>query len=931
MSLFHTTGTIRNNITKNPRGSSYNYNANIISNTSSGSKLPTEDLTLLSNAHGRGRRLERNITKLELKAAIAHGKKQVANPGTDGSDRYRFTYNGVVCITDKTCKQEITAWRLDNEDENAVDHQQPAQLDANISLSVHFIIVVDCSGSMRKDDVKGYVNRKQAVYNCLINDVLQPQAQLQASSKNNSLRKAAATLIEMNDNATVIFERVEISDELIAIMNRRSLINPRSHGNYVPVIDAITKILSTEALNTQVMIIFLSDGAPSDHSSEICKHGDAVFQHKYNNTTPIHCPDLKACMSSIYNRLHAEYSAKIRQLGSMLGENRVQLHTIAFGPLTEDYKVLRDMAAALPKSSFQKLGLNSLDLSSTFSSFTSTLTSLRTESNTMNTLTSDNKHVHKQLTLRTFTTQDDQQLVSDINNKIDVNKWDLYYVGDTLISKEEYSPSGSFIGVPMTTVSGVAVMKDSFAQGAERLAFRCTEFVESKNTIIICGLNNRKDLNGKAALFVNVNKNNNKYICKVIYNQEVISISPDHCMRIASKNMLNIRVIFNITKTPELNGTAVQIVSNLNNDRVQVSGIISKMNYSVKEENFLPRHMVFPPIPVGMKLVAKESKYVEKLSDDTFQEKMARLSHDAGVEAVAFNEKLMNIRSADAIFDINSFRIIFSKCPIYRVKDKKFDDGMGILLSEPELDGKYTKWNNNGGGCNLSTSLFTCIETGLQDLNIIEEGSEEEEEEDDRARLDTPEHLAHVPQCFSHYSYCYSKGGHLICDLQGIWNKQDGFTLTDPALHSNIDYSSDEKKLKIGATDHNFNGIQKFFKTHVCNGLCIFLCGEIIYSWFLEITKNNFIASSHEINNFCIQFVAIKAVHALDKINVPYSSTDLTNEFRLYSTIISYVLRTTEDSFMILCDTIVDRDIVLKTLRKIDKLRRMVYFTAHDK
>jgi hypothetical protein len=166
---------------------------------------------------------------------------------------------------------------------------------------------------------------------------------------------------------------------------------------------------------------------------------------------------------------------------------------------------------------------------------------------------------------------------------------------------------------------------------------------------------------------------------------------------------------------------------------------------------------------MGMKLVAKESKYVEKLSDDTFQEKMARLSYDADEVAVAFNKKLMNIRSVDAIFDMNSFRITFSKCQIYRIKDKKFDDGMGILLSEPELEGKFTKWNNNGGGCNLSTSLFTCIETRLQDLNIIEEGSEEEEEEDNdddndddddddhhqhitrrRARLDTPEHLHNV-------------------------------------------------------------------------------------------------------------------------------------------------------------------------------------------
>jgi len=188
-------------------------------------------LTLLSNSHGRGRRLERNITKLELKAAIAHGMKQVANPGRNGSERYRFTYKGVVCITDKTCRQEITAWRLDNEDDNAVDQRQLAQLDVNVCPFVHFIIVVDCSGSMRKDDVKGYMNRKQAVYNCLIKDIIQPQVHLQASSKTDSLNKAAATLIEMNDDATIVFERVEISDELIAIMNQRSLMNPRSHGN----------------------------------------------------------------------------------------------------------------------------------------------------------------------------------------------------------------------------------------------------------------------------------------------------------------------------------------------------------------------------------------------------------------------------------------------------------------------------------------------------------------------------------------------------------------------------------------------------------------------------------------------------------------------------------------------------------------------------
>jgi hypothetical protein len=890
---------------------------NVVSNnaTSSGSKLPTDDLTLLSNTHGRGRRLERNITKSELKETILHGTKQVANPGRDGSERYRFTYNDVVCITDKTCKQEITAWRLDNKDE----------IVATVYHSIHFIIVVDCSGSMRKDDVEGYMNRKQAVYNCLINDIMQPQVQLQASSKRESLRKAVATLIEMNDNATVIFERVEISDKLIAIMNERSLIKARSHGNYIPAIDEITKIVSTEALDTQVMIIFLSDGAPSDHHSELCTHGDAVFNFIHSKKTPLHCPDMKSCISSIYTRFNAEYSAKIKQLGSILGENRVQLHTIAFGPVTENYKVLKNMAMVLgEKSSFQKLGLNSLGLSSTFSSFTSTLTSLRTETNTMNTLTTDNKHQHEQLTLRTFTTQDDELLVSDINNKIDVSKWDFYYVGVTLISKEEYNPSGSFIEVPMTTTSGVAVMKDCFAQGAERLAFRCTEFIESKSTIIVQNLEARPDLNGKAAIVIKVSADRSRCIVKIIPNQERVSIDSDNILKISSRLKSSIRVITGLL--PVFNGFVVKVISIKTDSRFLVEDVLTQQQYTVKEENFLPRYMVFPPISMGMKLVAKESKYIEKLSDDTFQEKMARLSYDAEEVAVAFNKKLMNIRSVDAIFDMNSFRITFSKCQIYRIKDKKFDDGMGILLSEPELEGKFTKWNNNGGGCNLSTSPFTCIETRLQDLNIIEEGSEEEEDDDNdddhhqhttrrRARLDTPEHLAHVPQCFSHFSYCYSKGRYLICDLQGIWNRQDGFTLTDPALHSNSNILVD-KKHKYSATDHKFTGIKNFFKTHTCNKLCTLLNSSMLESWYLSLDSNK--SCIDEIQSFCVQFSIIKAVPIQeDGLHITFGL-----ELKEWITDIKYILEETKKSFLILFDSVKRRDSALTIIN----LNKKSYF-----
>eukprot|EP00961_Rhodomonas_salina_P153541 2067475-Rhodomonas_salina.2 len=43
--------------------------------------IRTEDISLVSNIHGRERRLERNILRAELQAAIKYGRKENANPG----------------------------------------------------------------------------------------------------------------------------------------------------------------------------------------------------------------------------------------------------------------------------------------------------------------------------------------------------------------------------------------------------------------------------------------------------------------------------------------------------------------------------------------------------------------------------------------------------------------------------------------------------------------------------------------------------------------------------------------------------------------------------------------------------------------------------------------------------------------------------------
>lgn len=61
-----------------------------------------------------------------------------------------------------------------------------------------------------------------------------------------------------------------------------------------------------------------------------------------------------------------------------LTAHRIRFNTVAFGPPDIEYRLLQQMAAVIPGSSFQKLGLAASGLTSCFSSFSSMLSSMRT-------------------------------------------------------------------------------------------------------------------------------------------------------------------------------------------------------------------------------------------------------------------------------------------------------------------------------------------------------------------------------------------------------------------------------------------------------------------------------------------------------------------------------------------------------------------------
>lgn len=96
------------------------------------------------------------------------------------------------------------------------------------------------------------------------------------------------------------------------------------------------------------------------------------------------------------------------------------------------------------------------------------------------------------------------------------------------------------------------------------------------------------------------------------------------------------------------------------------------------------------------------------------------------------------------------------------------------IIIEPFIEA-YTKFNSNTGWCDNKT----------EDARLM--------------------------QALSHFSYHYTEGNVLLCDLQGGFEKSS-IILTDPALMSHT--------MEYGPCDMGTDAIFKFFDRHTCNKYC---------------------------------------------------------------------------------------------------------------
>jgi hypothetical protein len=66
----------------------------------------TSLITILSSAHGRLRREQRDINKRDLQRALKYGTYTMKK----GDHCWQVEYDGITFVTDRACKREITAF-----------------------------------------------------------------------------------------------------------------------------------------------------------------------------------------------------------------------------------------------------------------------------------------------------------------------------------------------------------------------------------------------------------------------------------------------------------------------------------------------------------------------------------------------------------------------------------------------------------------------------------------------------------------------------------------------------------------------------------------------------------------------------------------------------------------------------------------------------
>ncbi len=239
----------------------------------------TSLITILSSEHGRLRREQRDIDKRDLQRALRYGTKHPA-----WGKRWMVEYDGITFVTDRTMREEITAYpsplpKLPIDYSMELEQQKTKMLlkkKPELSTS-HTVIVIDNSGSMlaKKNDVHLYRDSQNAAFSLTALEFVAEQL-FNRTAVNSDL----VSLVKFNRAADVPFEREPIAwpvyNELLSHRNVERFVH-RVHSplrdeqeagsNYLPALAKAHELLEAGVHDKCALsLFFFSDGTPTDHT-----------------------------------------------------------------------------------------------------------------------------------------------------------------------------------------------------------------------------------------------------------------------------------------------------------------------------------------------------------------------------------------------------------------------------------------------------------------------------------------------------------------------------------------------------------------------------------------------------------------------------------------------------------------------------------------
>jgi hypothetical protein len=710
----------------------------------------TSLISILSSAHGRLRREQRDIDKRNLQRALKYGTCK-----TNWGGRWLVEYDGISFVTDPTKKHEITAFPSPLPE---VDVENKALL-ANIKMkrlleqkpdfsTSHTVIVIDNSGSMlsKKNDIHLYRDSQNAAFSMTALEFIAEQL-----LNNTAVNTDLVSLIKFDMKPSVEISREPISwpvyNKILAHRNTQYY-KDREHApfrdamwgmsNYLPALEKVHQLLNEGYHDKLALsVYFFSDGESTDHM-KLGVTGEESYQLMKNS---------------------------IAALASSFGDS-LTVSMVGLGDADDHFEPLQAMAKAAiesgAKGSFERCNKTALSISS---SITSMVTS------TMESRVALQQGGGKGHTERNLTSERESSTEC---------MWNFYRIFGHRVYSPRLKDWVSHKTLPLAAISlnsdkavewigsrpqYLAVNQNYAGKGAERVAFRC------------------------------------------------------------------------------------------------------RLSYTESTKGFVFKEMI-----------AKETKHEQRMNDRVdFHKGFAETQDLANYLASQFNEHL---RGTPNYSPTETPQLHFLSCSVLQLKDSSCPiDGIRGVLVEKMLDTDrfcWTKWNDNNGSVHGQRRAHNPIDVDFElkeirrgankKLCALTEGDEDSDDEDSLSDLESDTHdqtgevnsrkynaidpsdylrecryfdiirgvafgiisslhcllfaLFFSAEAFTHFTYRFTRGRVMVCDLQGVFNTDmipPTFELTDPAIH----YTSNKgRRMVYGRTDKGRSGMKAFFASHHCTKIC---------------------------------------------------------------------------------------------------------------